>query len=94
MLDPAASCNDIVPDHVAGTGTPLVLFIKMTRDSDYETWLQIAKCWKLWDLDVRGYHKGWVNSSWGKGEVERERVCVCLCVSECECVCECERVCV
>lgn len=24
---------------------------------DFETWLVLAKCWKIWDLDVRGFHK-------------------------------------
>jgi len=34
-----------------------VLFIKMKNQRDYSTWLQVAKCFKIWDLDARGYHK-------------------------------------
>ncbi len=34
-----------------------VMFIKMNSARDYSTWLQVAKCFKIWDLDPRGYHK-------------------------------------
>jgi len=33
------------------------MFIKMNGARDYSTWLQVAKCFKIWDLDPRGYHK-------------------------------------
>ncbi|EDV20334.1 uncharacterized protein TRIADDRAFT_51036 [Trichoplax adhaerens] len=46
--------HDFVPNT---TDVTYVVYIQMTKLSDYETWLQIAKCWKLWDLDVRGFHK-------------------------------------
>lgn len=29
----------------------------MTSDKDYTTWKHLAKCFHLWDLDVRGFHK-------------------------------------
>lgn len=34
-----------------------VLYIQMKTESDFETWKHLAKCYKLWDLDVRGFHK-------------------------------------
>lgn len=34
-----------------------ILYIKMRHGQDYDTWLALARCWKLWDLDVRGYHQ-------------------------------------
>ncbi|XP_066996973.1 protein O-linked-mannose beta-1,2-N-acetylglucosaminyltransferase 1 [Anabrus simplex] len=34
-----------------------VMFIKMEEPKDFVTWLQVAKCFKIWDLDARGYHK-------------------------------------
>ncbi|XP_060562976.1 protein O-linked-mannose beta-1,2-N-acetylglucosaminyltransferase 1-like isoform X2 [Ruditapes philippinarum] len=34
-----------------------VMYIHMKDAVDFETWKQIAKCYKLWDLDVRGFHK-------------------------------------
>ena len=37
---------------------PNVLYIKMENAKDTETWLQVAKCFHIWDLDARGYHRG------------------------------------
>ena len=34
-----------------------VLYIEQKFQRDYDTWLNIAKCLKIWDLDVRGFHK-------------------------------------
>jgi len=34
-----------------------VLYIKMEDAKDIETWLQLAKCFHIWDLDARGYHR-------------------------------------
>ncbi|XP_062594175.1 protein O-linked-mannose beta-1,2-N-acetylglucosaminyltransferase 1-like [Saccostrea cucullata] len=34
-----------------------VLYIQMQHPTDFTTWKQLAKCYHLWDLDVRGYHK-------------------------------------
>ena len=33
------------------------MYMKQNEITDYETWSNIAKCFKLWDLDVRGFHK-------------------------------------
>ncbi|KAJ8887585.1 hypothetical protein PR048_013802 [Dryococelus australis] len=38
-------------------GDVLIMFIKMEEPKDFITWLQVAKCFKIWDLDARGYHK-------------------------------------
>ena len=34
------------------------MYISMTKKNDYDTWMHLAKCFKLWDLDARGFHKG------------------------------------
>ena len=36
------------------------LYISMKDETDFETWNSVAKCLRVWDLDVRGVHK----SSW------------------------------
>lgn len=38
----------------------LAMYIQMSNARDFTTWLQVAKCLKIWDLDARGYH----NSMW------------------------------
>ncbi|PKU41496.1 protein o-linked-mannose beta- -n-acetylglucosaminyltransferase 1 [Limosa lapponica baueri] len=49
-------CEDsFVPDT---EGKVYVMFIKMEQEADFTTWTQLAKCLHIWDLDVRGNHKG------------------------------------
>uniref|UniRef100_A0A8D0KJW5 Alpha-1,3-mannosyl-glycoprotein 2-beta-N-acetylglucosaminyltransferase n=1 Tax=Salvator merianae TaxID=96440 RepID=A0A8D0KJW5_SALMN len=49
-------CEDSsVPDT---EGKIYVLYIKMEQEADFTTWTQLAKCLHIWDLDVRGNHKG------------------------------------
>uniref|UniRef100_A0AAR2J141 Protein O-linked-mannose beta-1,2-N-acetylglucosaminyltransferase n=1 Tax=Pygocentrus nattereri TaxID=42514 RepID=A0AAR2J141_PYGNA len=49
-------CEDsFVPDT---EGKSYVMFIKMEQESDTSTWTELAKCLHVWDLDVRGYHRG------------------------------------
>ncbi|CAG2186977.1 POMGNT1 [Mytilus edulis] len=36
---------------------PHLMYISMNISTDYVTWKQLAKCYHLWDLDVRGFHK-------------------------------------
>jgi len=31
--------------------------MKQKYSGDYETWINLARCFKIWDLDVRGFHK-------------------------------------
>ena len=46
------------PNFIPDTkGQTYVVFIKMSGSKDYTTWLSVAKCFKTWDLDPRGYHK-------------------------------------
>lgn len=40
------------------TTSVYLIFIRMLHDHDFNTWLQMAKCLHVWDLDARGYHRG------------------------------------
>ncbi|OCT84958.1 hypothetical protein XELAEV_18023119mg [Xenopus laevis] len=49
-------CEDsFIPDT---EGKTYVMYIKMEQEADFTTWSQLAKCLHIWDLDVRGNHKG------------------------------------
>ncbi|KAM5266470.1 protein O-linked-mannose beta-1,2-N-acetylglucosaminyltransferase 1 isoform 1-T2 [Hipposideros larvatus] len=49
-------CEDsFLPDT---EGRTYVAFIRMEREDDFTTWTQLAKCLHIWDLDVRGNHRG------------------------------------
>uniref|UniRef100_A0A4W2FLA6 Protein O-linked-mannose beta-1,2-N-acetylglucosaminyltransferase n=1 Tax=Bos indicus x Bos taurus TaxID=30522 RepID=A0A4W2FLA6_BOBOX len=49
-------CEDsFLPDT---EGHTYVAFIRMEKDDDFTTWTQLAKCLRIWDLDVRGNHRG------------------------------------
>ena len=37
---------------------PRVLFIEMKHSKDFTSWLALAKCLHIWDLDARGFHRG------------------------------------
>lgn len=56
VLDHSKSpCEEnFIPDT---KGEVYVMFIKMNNLRDFTTWMQVAKCFKIWDLDARGYHK-------------------------------------
>ncbi|XP_041357999.1 protein O-linked-mannose beta-1,2-N-acetylglucosaminyltransferase 1-like [Gigantopelta aegis] len=48
-------CNDtFIPDT---KDKVYIMYISMKSPTDYSTWKAIAKCYHLWDLDVRGLHK-------------------------------------
>lgn len=51
--------------------TNYTVFIKMETARDTSTWLSIARCFKMWDLDARGSHHGlfrfWTHS--GRAQV-------------------------
>eukprot|EP01137_Pigoraptor_chileana_P027764 Opistho-2@10714 len=38
-------------------GSTLVVYFHQAKPGDYKPWLKITKCLKMWDLDVRGFHK-------------------------------------
>lgn len=46
--------SGLVPDN---KDTVHVMYIQMPHPTDFTTWKQLAKCYHLWDLDVRGFHK-------------------------------------
>lgn len=49
-------CEDsFIPDT---EGKTYVMYIRMEQEADFTTWSQLAKCLHIWDLDVRGNHKG------------------------------------
>ncbi|XP_057375549.1 protein O-linked-mannose beta-1,2-N-acetylglucosaminyltransferase 1-like [Daphnia carinata] len=57
LLDHTISpCEESFIPNVAGE--TFVMYMKMEHARDTVTWLQIAKCFKIWDLDARGSHKG------------------------------------
>lgn len=37
---------------------PGLYFIEMNHSRDFESWLGVAGCLHIWDLDARGYHRG------------------------------------
>jgi beta-1,2-N-acetylglucosaminyltransferase len=45
-------------DFYTGTRGPALLFIQMEHAKDFTTWLALAKCLHVWDLDARGFHNG------------------------------------
>ncbi len=49
---PSNPCNATGP-----YGGPHVLYIGMRDAGDMAAWLHLAACWKIWDLDPRGFHK-------------------------------------
>ncbi|KAM4628838.1 protein O-linked-mannose beta-1,2-N-acetylglucosaminyltransferase 1 [Polymixia lowei] len=49
-------CEDsFLPD---SEGKTYVMYIKMETETDSATWTELAKCLHVWDLDVRGNHRG------------------------------------
>ncbi|KAL5487412.1 hypothetical protein EMCRGX_G020007 [Ephydatia muelleri] len=35
-----------------------VMYIEMQSERDFDHWMKVATCFKIWDLDARGFHKG------------------------------------
>ncbi|TNN74683.1 Protein O-linked-mannose beta-1,2-N-acetylglucosaminyltransferase 1 [Liparis tanakae] len=49
-------CEDsFLPD---SEGKTYIMYIQMETETDTSTWTELAKCLHVWDLDVRGYHRG------------------------------------
>ena len=51
---------------------PHVMYIRMAHETDFAAWLALAKCWHIWDLDARGFHKrsvAWAAVGAGKGQM-------------------------
>ncbi|KAL9957754.1 hypothetical protein ACROYT_G034692 [Oculina patagonica] len=54
LRTPCTNSKDFVPD----TRNKIYLFyIRMDHAEDYTTWINVARCFKIWDLDARGFHK-------------------------------------
>ncbi|XP_015775817.1 PREDICTED: protein O-linked-mannose beta-1,2-N-acetylglucosaminyltransferase 1-like [Acropora digitifera] len=51
---PCSNPQDFIPDT---EGKLFVFYIKMMHSTDFETWMNIASCFHMWDLDARGFHK-------------------------------------
>ena len=51
--NPCANKEDFIPDT---EGKTYVFYIAQSRVRDWDTWNNVARCFKLWDLDVRGFH--------------------------------------
>nr|XP_054765150.1 protein O-linked-mannose beta-1,2-N-acetylglucosaminyltransferase 1-like [Lytechinus pictus] len=50
-------CDEaFIPDTPNG-GETYVMYIRVYNDRDFDTWLSTAKCFHIWDLDARGFHK-------------------------------------
>ncbi len=49
---PANPCNATGPH-----GGAHVFYIQMHSAQDMSAWQHLATCWKIWNLDPRGYHK-------------------------------------
>ncbi|KAI6654145.1 Protein O-linked-mannose beta-1,2-N-acetylglucosaminyltransferase 1 [Oopsacas minuta] len=47
------------PDFIPNTkGEVYTIFIDTDGEGKFDTWIQLAKCYHLWDLDARGFHRG------------------------------------
>lgn len=58
VLDSNSSppCSDAFS--LSDNGAANVLYIQMAEAKDTRTWLHVAKCLRIWDLDARGSHRG------------------------------------
>lgn len=57
-VDPCSTASAFPEGKVDVVGGDLVHHILYIELGDgYATWLELAKCWKVWDLDIRGFHK-------------------------------------
>lgn len=58
LLNHSKSPCVVLEDFVPNTeGETYVFYIQMKNPSDFKTWRNIARCFRMWDLDNRGFHK-------------------------------------
>eukprot|EP00057_Strongylocentrotus_purpuratus_P023346 XP_011677820.1 PREDICTED: protein O-linked-mannose beta-1,2-N-acetylglucosaminyltransferase 1 [Strongylocentrotus purpuratus] len=50
-------CDEAFIPETPNGGDTYVMYIRMYNDRDFDTWLSTAKCFHIWDLDARGFHK-------------------------------------
>ena len=46
------------PDYFPITDQASIMYISMNHSTDFSSWMGLAKCLHIWDLDARGYHQG------------------------------------
>ena len=49
------NADDIIPNT---KGKVYVIFIKMEKKNREKSWLGLARCFKLWELEMRDFHNG------------------------------------
>ena len=58
LMEKMSPCNSNLYSSIKTTSG--LLFITMENGKDFTTWLALAKCLGVWDLDARGFHRGMV----------------------------------
>lgn len=51
---PCTNPKDFIPDT---KDKVYVFYIRMEQPKDYTTWINVARCFRIWDLEARGFHK-------------------------------------
>jgi beta-1,2-N-acetylglucosaminyltransferase len=51
---PCSDLKNFVPNT---RGKIYIFYISMNHKRDHQTWTNVARCFTIWDLDVRGFHK-------------------------------------
>ena len=51
---PCTNPKDFIPDT---KDKIYVFYIRMEHPKDYTTWINVARCFRIWDLEARGFHK-------------------------------------
>lgn len=51
---PCVELQDFVPNT---EGETYVFYFRKKNSVDFKTWRNIARCFRMWDLDNRGFHK-------------------------------------
>ena len=52
--NPCSHLKDFVPDT---EGKMYLFYLRMDTKTDFTTWSNVARCFRMWDLDARGFHK-------------------------------------
>ena len=52
--NPCSHLKDFVPDT---EGKTYLFYLRMDTKTDFTTWSNVARCFRMWDLDARGFHK-------------------------------------
>ena len=52
--NPCSHLKDFVPDT---EGETYLFYLRMDTQTDFTTWSNVARCFRMRDLDARGFHK-------------------------------------